>query len=267
MNNINCVLGISSLYNKLPGYFIEKFLTVEQKRFDRYIPLDKDTIFHSDMFLVDEDFLGSLDKLGAFDMIARYHIRRFSFDIGTCFKKVKVIDNKFFGLGRRLSLKEIYELCEKKIDCLRRRLPRFCEIAVENSNYYDTGAYEDVCEPAFYRDIHKKFGLGLVFDIAHARVSAINKKTDLHQYLEGFDSSAMSEFHISKAKLIAKDQAVDFHEVPDTEEFQILWEIVRKRKGKCDVVIEYWKNADAVIDAYKKMEEFFDEKDKNHTAA
>lgn len=259
MVSINRVLGVSSIYAKLPADFVNGFETVEQKFFDTYVPINKDTIFHSGISLTSDSFLETLDRQNAFVLIKKYNIRRFSFDIGPCFSAFKVVDNRYVGIGDRLNIRKIYELCERKIDFLRKKLPFSCEIAVENLNYYDTGAYEDVCEPDFYNDVCGRFEIGLVLDIAHAQVCVHNRKVDLADYLGKLNVDIVREFHLSKIRVIEKGLAIDFHDEPDKTEFMILAEIVKRVRRRCDVVIEYWKDAKGLVSAYNKMEAFFAE--------
>jgi hypothetical protein len=267
MASINPVLGVFSLYHELPAAFTDRFTTVEQKWFDRYRPIAKDTIFHSGMSLVDDTFLPVLEQQNAFEIIRKNHIRRFSFDVGPCFRRVKTVDNRYVGIGGKLSVKEIHAICSERIAWLRSKLPFYCEIAVENLNYYPTGAYENVCEPEFYNDICARYELGLVLDMGHAQVTAYNQKEDFAEHLLRFDPDTVREFHLSRISIINDDEAIDFHDVPGQEEFQIMCNLIQDHRRKYDVVIEYWQSTGPLMGAYAALETFLDEKSKNHTAS
>jgi len=267
MPDINPVLGIFSLYHELPGEFTNRFSTVEQKWFDQYRPIRKDTIFHSSLSLVDEGFQKTLEQQHAFDIIRKYHIRRFSFDIGPCYSHVEIKENRYFGIGGRLTISDIHALCAKRISWLRDKLPRDCEISIENLNYYDTGAYEDVCDPAFYNDICEKYSLGLVLDLAHAQVTAHNKKESSVEHLKRFNRNAIREFHLSKISVLSEDLAIDAHALPDRSEFQLMYELIEDSPLSYDVVIEFWFATKPLMAAYDALKVFLNEKNQDHPAA
>ena len=62
------------------------------------------------------------------------------------------------------------------------------------------------------------------------------------------------ELHMSKIKVMASGEAIDFHGAPDDVEFAMLSEVMEKVEKECDVVIEYWKDAEGLVKAYDMME-------------
>ena len=256
MTDINLVLGVSTIFHQLPSTFINRFSTFEQKSFNDSFFFGEDNIFHSSLSLVDNDFISTLENFSAFDIINQNKIRRFSFDIGPWYKKVKLIDNKYVGVGGRLNTKDIFEICEKKIEYLMKKLNAHCKLAVENLNYYDTGAYEDVCEPQFYNEFCEKFNVALVFDIPHAQVTAHNKNIDYNKYVSSFDQDLIQEIHLSKMKVLDQSTAIDYHGIPDQEEFNLLYELIKNKDKQYDVVVEYWKDPIRLVESYQKLEAF-----------
>lgn len=264
MNRANLVLPYSSIYHKLPQDFINKFSTIEQKWFDNYLDIQKDTIFHSGSFLLDDGFLDTLQQQKAFEIIKKYRIRRFSFDIGPCYKKIKNINSRYYGKGRRLNINEINDEVAKKLKIIKKNVPDYCELAIENLNYYDTGAYEFVCEPEFYNDTCKKNNIRLVLDIAHMYVTLHNRKLELCDYLDQIDLTNVREIHVSKTKINDRNEGLDAHGVPDDYEFKILDHILNRCDNKCDVVIEYYKDENVLMQTYNLLEEFLNEKNSNN---
>src|SRR5215468_4532277 len=58
---------------------------------------------------------------------------------------------------------------------------RLCEwvkvpVLLENFNYHATNAYEYICEPELYGQLLEATGCGMLLDLAHARISAVNMK-------------------------------------------------------------------------------------------
>ena len=96
----------------------------------------------------------------------------------------------------------------------------------------------------------------LVLDVAHAQVSAYNTKTDFSEYLGKFDLNRIKEFHLNKMKVINETEAIDFHDKPDEKEFKIVKRIIDENPGEYDLVIEYYKDKQGLIEAYKKLDVF-----------
>ena len=155
-----------------------------------------------------------------------------------------------------MALEEIHRLSREKIEALRARLGPRCQIGVENLNYYDTGAYDDVCEPEFYNDICESCNVRLVLDIAHAQISAWNMNQDFNRYLSRFSPSLISEIHISKIGYADDQTAVDQHDPPEDSEFGVLYELLANIIEPVDVVIEFYMDPRKLMDAYKGLGQY-----------
>ena len=265
MVKINPVLAVSHLFGQFPERFVSKFDRLEMKNIETPPLVQKELIFHSSLALVDDIFWENLCKNDFISFVRENFLKRISFDIGPCFQKYKIVNNQYIGVGARLTKEEIENICGRNIDYLRNNLPDSCEIAVENLNYYNTGAYEDVCLPEFYNNFCKKFGLALILDVPHAQVSAWNFDESLREYLKRFDSSLFCECHISKMGLTAMGQAVDLHDMPDIDEFDIIYNIAANVDCCLDIVIEFYRDHMEVMNSYFQMEQYFREKNQNYT--
>ncbi|MBI5240013.1 MAG: DUF692 family protein [Elusimicrobia bacterium] len=253
---IRPVLAVSTLYARLPPEFRAGFAALEQKDLKGFVAsAGQEMLFHSGAALVLDGFLEDLEALGAYALLRRHRVRRFSFDIGPCFSRVREEAGCYRGLGRRLGLSELRARCRSRLAELRRRLPPDCELAVENLPYYATGAYEGVCGPDFYNSLCREFSLGLVLDLAHARISAQALGWPRERFLSGFDPGLIRELHLSKPR-----RGVDAHRPPDDEEFADLRRIVAAAQGRprsFDVVIEYYRDPDRLAQAYGELRRFF----------
>ena len=254
---MNLVIPVSKLFPRLPYDFVNRFQTIEQKWFENFIPFKKDTIFHSGFSLLDKNFLEILQTQNAFEVLKTNQIRRFSFDIGPCYKQYRIKNNKYYGIGKRIALNEIFDLVEKKIKFLKTQIPDTCELAVENLNYYDTGAYEDVCEPDFYNDICRTMELRLVLDLAHAKVTSINQKINFDDHIAQYDMSLVSEIHLSKTKVL-EHEAVDVHDKPGADEFLAFCLVAHNVNNGCDIVVEYYKDVKGVIESYDRLRQLIE---------
>ncbi len=258
MSLLNLVLPYSTVYGQLPPYFRDNFDTIEQKWFDKYFNVSKDTIFHSGLSLLDDNFMDILYEQKAFELINNYRIRRFSCDIGPCFRRYELRDNKYYGIALKMDPKTIHEEATEKIKNLRGNLPGYCDVAIETLNYYRTGAYEFVCEPELYNEICWETGAGLVFDIAHVQVSAHNMGIDFDGFASRFDRDNIREIHLSKIRVGDGGEAFDAHEAPDHFEFELLPGLTALARSY-DLVIEYYSDADTLMDAYRQLQRYIDE--------
>jgi len=261
MSHFNYALVPGTIFSQLPESFINTFTTIEQNSFQNLIPFQGDQIFHTGYSITDDKFQSELEKVNAFRIIEKLNIRRFSFDVGPCYRKTDTKNARYVGVGEKVSQKEIFELCEQKLDWFRKHVPDTCEIAIENLNYYptETGAYEEgVCEPEFYNEVCRNFGVNLVLDLGHALVSAWNLNLDKTEYLERFDLELISEIQICKMAVSQNQEAYDAHDCPDEVEFNIVSQLFGDDGSKRDMVIEFWKDAAELMDSYKKLKAFFD---------
>lgn len=254
---INPVIAYSTVYDLLPKDFTDRFGSMEQKWFDNYLPVYKDTIFHGGFAVVDQDFKDHFLAHNAFAIIKEFNIRRVSFDIGPRFRKYRIKNGKYVGIGNHLSRKDIFNIADEKIGWLREHIPEFCGIALENPSYYATGAYDEICEPELYNDLCQQLGIGIVFDLAHAQVSAHNLGVEFDHYVNRFDKEAFVEAHLSKCAISDEGEAIDTHLAPDNIEFQALKHILKDTTHSVDVVIEFWDHAETVVEGYKQLEMVF----------
>lgn len=257
------VLAVSSLYPSLAPKFRDGFASLEKKDFRPPWPAGRDIIFHSSDALVLDGFIERLQAQEAAGVLARHGVRRFSCDIGPCFASAAEERGRYLGLGPRLAAGELRELCRRRLERLRSLLPAACELAVEVLPYYDTGAYEDVCLPEFYNEVCAEFSLGLVFDVAHARISARNLGLPWAEFLARFDASRIQEFHLSRPRLEGLGEAVDAHQPPGAAEFDAVAGALAGVSGPArtyDVVIEYYADAGLLADAYAALARHFHEK-------
>ena len=158
MSNLNFVLGIVHNTKDHSKNFIDKFTTLEIKNPDLFIPLKKDYLYHSNYSIslddVSSNFISDLKKLD------KKNIRRFSFDAGPCYRKVKIANNKYFPGEGFLESRQLIEMVGEEIFKLKSICKEKTSLAIENLNYYPTGAYEeDVCLPEFYNKISDNYNI------------------------------------------------------------------------------------------------------------
>ncbi|MDR0547848.1 MAG: DUF692 family protein [Deltaproteobacteria bacterium] len=211
-----------------------------------WLPQDKNRVFHWNYGFVEEDFFSNLPIFGK----KLLKVRLFSADLGPASSVRQGI----------LPLAKIYrpnEL-EKKMDAALNLVRQYYSgpIGAENYNYYPTGLYERIADPRFITRLIKKFGLYLVLDLAHARVSAFNLKTPILDYLGQLPLSRVAEIHVSRPYIPKQKNAlaVDTHLPPGPTEWRLLkWLLTRIPPPWPLLVVECYQSSSIVLAAYEKL--------------
>lgn len=110
---------------------------------------------------------------------------------------------------------------------------RLCEwvrmpVLLENFNYHPTNAYEYICEPPVVHEILDATGCGMLLDLAHARISAVNMKWPSEQaYLQALPLERVREIHFTRPGWQG-DQRVDLHRPVEQDDLDSLgWVLER----------------------------------------
>ena len=101
-------------------------------------------------------------------------------------------------------------------------------VLLENYNYHPTNAYEYICEPALYRQLLEATGCGMLLDLAHARISAVNMRWESEQaYLAALPLDQVREIHFTRPGWQG-DQRVDLHQLVQADDLEVLaWALER----------------------------------------
>lgn len=250
---VNFAIPISTLTDQLPLEFIDRFPTIEYKFFNSKFESDRhDTIFHSSMALVQDDFYSIWESEKAFEFICRRNLRRFSLDIGPRYGTCDTVDGMYVGKSKRLSISEMLEMSFERLEFIRKGIPSTCELAIENLNFYPTDAYDDVCHAEFYNDACRKLGVGFVLDTGHAEVTDINLSCRRGEFVSKIDPALISEIQLSKIFDFG-DRAKDGHDLPNQHEFTILQTALRKISRPIDVVVEYYREPAGLMQCYEQL--------------
>ena len=173
-------------------------------------------------------------------------VELFSFDLGPACRKNQFV----LPLSRTLSQDEILDESARAVEFVRSFYNG--PLAAENYNYYPTGMYEHVCQPDFMAEALEKLDLGLVLDLAHAKVTAVNLKLDVKQYLGELPMDRVVEIHISRP-FVNPWLAVDAHAALEEEDFDLLASVLQKSPDDVLVAIEYYKDPEKLADLYGRL--------------
>lgn len=151
-------------------------------------------------------------------------------------------DNIFYPGGKIFSLREMLNNVKDNIECVRNYVgDRDIKIALENNNYYPTKAYSGITDADFISQLIVENQVSLLFDIAHARITAYNKKLTYEKYIAGLPLDRMIQIHISKETINDNGLAYDAHWLTDKSIFQETQRLVHKFAPKY-LTVEYYKD-------------------------
>ena len=75
-----------------------------------------------------------------------------------------------------------------------------------------------------------------------------------------FDSNLISEIQLCKMGISQDQEAYDAHQPPDGVEFRVVADMLGENRRKRDILIEYWRDPQVLMESYAKLKTYFDEK-------
>jgi len=216
----------------------------------------KQEVFHCELQLIHK---WSEEKFEYIKQIKenKKELRLISFHLASCCDNPSIKDGRFVLGGEVYSGKEM--LKNSRINLLRIKeiFKENIKLAVENNNFFPTGAYEFVTNPEFIAEIVYENEINFLFDIGHAKISAFNHKIDFNNYFQKLPLNRMIQIHISKPSLNNENEMIDSHELPDSQDILEAEEIINKYDVEYNT-IEYYKNTIKLVNILKQIKNNYD---------
>lgn len=175
-----------------------------------------------------------------------------TFHLPSCYASPRLEDGMFQPSGRPLEPDTMLAQAEANATALRRRYGEGLRIAVENNNYFPTGAYETVAEPAFITELVTRADLGLLLDLGHARISARHMNIGADVYIKGLPLDRVRQVHLS-GYAIGDPLWRDAHEVLTDAQWREADELLQILPNARFVTIEYYKSTRLLIDQLVRL--------------
>ena len=172
---------------------------------------------------------------------AKRELQLVSFHMAASCSEPVLTQGIYHSGGLVFTEEEMLNNARLNIAWLRTWLEDNIEIAVENNNYYSTPAYRHITDGSFISRVVHENGLRLLFDSAHARITAYNKGINYSEYRASLPLDRMIQIHISKHGINERNIAYDAHELPDETVFEELIGIVSLYPLKY-LTVEYYKD-------------------------
>lgn len=245
---------VSTIFNATPllADILELSDVLEVREYSRPVNSLLPRIYHCDWSIIDEWSQENVQEIA--NMILNNNPELVTFHVNSCYQKPPVVDGMFQPSGRKFSEKELLDHARANLQKLDAAVARAFQKGIENTNYYPSGAYEMVTDPEFLTALATEFGFQFLLDMAHAQVTAINKKITLEEYLSKLDLAKVVQFHISRPDKNPQ-LARDAHEVLEDDD----WELVEQLMARCPnlkyMTLEYYKNDEKLLAMLKKLRE------------
>lgn len=211
----------------------------------------KEKFFHCDEDLTlpwSNEFKKMLKKI----LRKKNQLKYITFQATRCCADAKIINKVFVLSGKKYTRNEMLREAKKNLNWIRKYFGYKFLIGLENNNYYPTKAYDTVADGSFISEVVKSNKLFFLFDLAHAQVTASNKKISFEKYIESLPMDEMLQMHICRPK-IDKKISRDTHYLPNDKMFREIKMLSNKYKNLKFFTIEYYKNPEKLILAIKKL--------------
>ena len=178
-----------------------------------------------------------------------------TFHIASSCKSPKLIDNIFvIGHENNYSRDQMLQNAKKNFKIIKDILGNDIKIAVENNNYYPTDAYKYITDPSFINQVMLDSDLSLLFDIAHAKVTAFNQKIKYEDYKQELNLDRAVQIHICEFGLDDdKGLAFDAHNAPGETEFQEVKYLLERYKDIKYLTVEFYRDVNLLISCLSKF--------------
>ena len=246
--NFKVATPISTLFQKASSAQMGKILSLSDvlEERDRGIACESDLprIFHCELSVVVKWTEEEINHVA--ELVRSQKILLVSFHVPSCFEKPLIENGVFVPVGTRIREEEMLKNAKKNVADLRKIIGNKVEVAIENNNYFKTGAYESVCEPPFQTALCEHIPCALLLDIGHAEISARHMGTALNEYIVGLPLDKVRQIHLSGITRGEKENK-DSHEALNELDWKQFADILPLCPNLGHVTIEYYKEPTVLI--------------------
>jgi hypothetical protein len=152
---------------------------------------------------------------------------------------------RYTPLSGRLEPSTQIENAIRNCDWVRNCWPE-ARLAVENPNYYETGAYDIVSDPVFISELILQTDCHLLLDLAHGKIAAKNRGENVHSYFSDLPLARTIQVHLSKPSTRTSGEWFDAHSMPDSVADSTLAQVWTKIPRGAAVTLEHYRDLEAV---------------------
>lgn len=207
--------------------------------------IPRQAIYHSHIELIHKWTEKEIEKLASIRS-AKKELELISFHATSCYSNSVIIDGVFHPDGNEYSREDMIVNSKNNIKTVKNIFKNKIEIAVENNNYFPTDAYKRITDSDFISYIVNENKIAFLFDIAHANVTAYNKKINFDYYINGLPLHRCIQIHISQHG-VKNGVAYDAHETPEEQLYSFIRNFLAHNRKIKYLTIEYYKSVDQLF--------------------
>jgi len=167
--------------------------------------------------------------------------------------------NIFWPGGKQYSKDEMLQFSLDNFAKIRGLVGQNVKIAIENNNYYPTEAYRWVTDSDFIKNIVYENDIFFLFDIAHARITALNRGIPYYKYIDALPLERTIQIHICSYGVNEEKLAYDAHSCPGEEEWKEVENVIAFNQNVEYLTVEYYKEIKKLLKALVRTKEIIDE--------
>ncbi len=235
----------------LPGFLAIEYHSLED--IERYANNYKaDRLLHLSGFL-DKTAKRKYWNKKFLKKLAPLDIKLLSFDCGPCADDVAIRNGVFVPVSRILSQEEIEKRFSRNINLIRRYYHG--PMAIENLNYYPSGAYEYVCRPEIIKRLAQMNDVFILLDIGHLLISAFFLKMHPQAYFNALPKERIIQIHLSRP-IRKNGYLIDKHYLPLRQHEELLKEML-KSISPTYLTVEYHRDKERLLKTYHRLSRVF----------
>jgi len=252
--NLKITTPLSTVFQKANASQKERILALSdvlewRHGIDSGVRSNKQRIYHAEESIVEP---WSDEEVAAIaQRIEREHITYVSFHVAACYVKPPVEQGTFVPKGEAMSEQEMRANVATNVARLRVS-GVLIPIGIENNNYFPTGAYEIVTDPAFLTRLMVDTDLVHLLDIAHAEITAKHTGLTLDAYLAALPLERTIQFHISGITR-REEGYLDTHGPLAEVDWQQLQEIRTRCPNLQYLTLEYYRDPAVLISMLERL--------------
>jgi uncharacterized protein (UPF0276 family) len=248
MKNITIATPFSELFNDNPKKqkIIDLSDVIELRHPSQAGLLNIRTIYHSELSLVVPWKERSL--AGLKEILKKEKLEIISFHALSRYIENDLIGGIFIGSGEPMSIETMLNNVRDNIYSVQKIVNDNVHLLLENNNHLGSDAYDVVTEPGFLSHIIDENDMGLLFDVAHAKISAYNTRCSYKEYLNSLPLEKCYQIHLSR-HAVEDGLAVDTHEALKSDDwihFESLF--LESLPNLQYATVEYYKDVDMLLD-------------------
>jgi hypothetical protein len=175
----------------------------------------------------------------------------YSLHLGFSVEEVDFYDEALQGISPLQPRELVLERCISRLKQLKSILSM--PILIENLDYNPTQAYEYVCDPDFIQKVLSETDTYLLFDLAHARVTAHAFGISVEDYIAQLPLEKIRQIHLNCPGW-REGRLVDAHLALEEDDYQ-LFEQILSRCQTWSVTLEYNHEPENILSQIRRLRE------------